>query len=144
MKPLQAFDRSWGTRRMPAAAPDYAPTTPVAVGMCSRYIKAQGLPQGPASRGHPGPSLFPCHLGTGAGPRAVASPGMALPHPLCWVLWGASLGEWLYQYPEPAQQFNSPSGLGCSHWVKLWWILYQKQQPHRQQRKQNLTTQEPN
>lgn len=30
---------------MPAAAPDYAPTTPVAVGMCSRRTEAQGLPR---------------------------------------------------------------------------------------------------
>lgn len=43
-------------------------------------------------RGHPSPSLSPCHLGTGAEPRAVASPALPLPQPLCWLLWGAPPG----------------------------------------------------
>lgn len=119
VKPLQAFDRSWGTRRMPAAAPHYALTTPGAVGMCSHYTKAQGLPQGPTSRGHPGLSLSLCHLGTDAGHQAVVSPGMPLPQPLCWVLWGAPPRGVAVQIPEPAQQLNIPlvwvlvSGWSC-------------------------------
>lgn len=132
VKPLQTFDRSWGTGRMPAAAPDYAPTTSVAVGMCSHCTEAQGLPQGAASSGHPCPSLSPCHLGTGAEPQALACPGMPLPQALCWVLWGAPPWGVAVQIARPYSAAELPSGLGCSHWVKLWWMLYQKQQPHRE------------